>query len=194
MAPSLKNPMEVEMARTPSNTPNIDDGEIKESFGHIDELLKSQIMERGPASVAMAGLTLVLILLNDLLQKAAQDGMRIAFSDDVDPAWGRDITDLVNKMQNAVCHVSSGDRRVGEIRYSFNVLSPGAGIVHDGKRIACDYPDDVAFNYGGKRIYLFRHIQRAAQEAADTLMPGVEARRDARMRAIRARARGFPID
>jgi len=76
------------MARTPSNTPNIDDGEIKESFGHIDELLKSQIMERGPASVAMAGLTLVLILLNDLLQKAAQDGMRIAFSDDVDPAWG----------------------------------------------------------------------------------------------------------
>ncbi|MHA3791470.1 hypothetical protein [Sphingomonas sp. YL-JM2C] len=161
-----------------ASTPNIEfirDAEIRASLDTIEKLFSSGLMAADEVAVLMAGVTQTLILLNDLLQKADDDGMRIAFNDDIDPAWGADITAFVRAMRNAACHVSSALRDFQGNRFAFNVIYGQQAFIINDVAIGCDYADDIAINYGGMRLYVERHLRRATDEVAAALMPRVDA-------------------
>ncbi len=182
------------MARAPEAAEFMRDGEITSSISMIDRLFRSGILESPDSAVQMAGVTQTLILLNDLLQKAAMDKVRITFNDHIDPAWGADVTEFVRAMRNAVVHIPSGLRDFEGNRFAFNVIrgyAPRAMIMGDHV-IGCDFEDDIAVNYGGMRLYLRRHLLRAAGEVIAALQPMVAARAQVRMDEIRAANRGFP--
>ena len=108
----------------------------------------------------------IILKLNDLLQKLNQLGKRISFNDDM---VDMDITDLVNKIRNAICHLDSPENMLDKesrIKFVFNVAVGKVNIINTGKTtINSDYDDDIAFFYGDYRIYLKRHIVRILKEA-----------------------------
>jgi len=107
-----------------------------------------------------------ILKLNDLLQKFDQLGKRINFEDDI---LSGDITDLINKIRNAICHLDSGENildKESQIKFVFNsVRGKGTGFSINGKSLRSDYEDDIAFFFGEHRIYLKRHIYRILKEA-----------------------------
>jgi len=110
---------------------------------------------------------LLTITLNDLLQKLDKLGHRVDFTEDVPQ---NDITDLVNKIRNAICHLDSGENIVDKERqtkFVFNVLVGRVAAVAIGNNttVGSDYDDDIAFCYGPYKIYLNRHIIRAIDES-----------------------------
>jgi len=111
----------------------------------------------------------IMLKLNDLLQKYDQLGERISFSEDIPTG---DITDLVSKIRNAICHLDSGENILDkemQIKFVFNVIfGKGKALAIEEKTAAqSDYEDDIAFFYGEHRIYLKRHIIRALNEAIE---------------------------
>ena len=89
-----------------------------------------------------------------------------------------DITDLVTRIRNAVCHISSKIRNInephvkhGEIQFVLNIVAGKNRFRIFDFEIECEFEDDLAFYYGIHRIYLRRHIYRAFYEAIDILEP-----------------------
>src|SRR3989344_721370 len=104
----------------------------------------------------------IILKLDDLLQKFRILGKRISFKDDIRDG---DITDLVNKIRNAICHLNSDENMLNDksqIKFVFNVvIGKGTAVQIDEKAAAVsDYEDDIAFFYGEHRIYLKRHLVR----------------------------------
>jgi hypothetical protein len=111
----------------------------------------------------------IILKLDDTLQKFDSLEKRINFSDDINIA-GLDVTDLVNKIRNAICHTNSQENLLDkktQIKFVFNiVVGKGSAISIDGKALAnSEYEDDIAFFYGEYRIYLRRHIFRLLEES-----------------------------
>jgi len=112
----------------------------------------------------------ILIRLNYVLQKLSQKSNRVVWIDDVQTNENIvDITDLVNNLRNAACHIDSKENFISNttIKFVFNVFSgrcPNAFSIADGISLGNEYEDDVAFYYGDKRIYLVRHIKRLLEE------------------------------
>ena len=112
----------------------------------------------------------ILIRLNYVLQKLSRKGNRIVWTDDVKTGENiTDITDLVNNLRNAACHIDSQENYIGNtnIKFVFNVFSgrcPNAVSIAEGVSLGNEYDDDIAFYYGDKRIYLVRHIKRLIEE------------------------------
>lgn len=109
----------------------------------------------------------VILKLNDLLQKYDQLGKRINFTDDISSG---DITDLVNKIRNAICHLDSGENLLdseAQIKFVFNIIiGEGEAIkIGDKTVVKSDYNDDIAFFYGEHRLYFKRHLLRVLNEA-----------------------------
>jgi len=113
----------------------------------------------------------IILKLDDLLQKFRILGQRVCFQDDIVQG---DITDLVNKIRNAICHLNSGENildKETQLKFVFNIIT-GKGsaiIIGDKEPAKNDYEDDTAFFYGENRIYLKRHVIRIIQEAAETV-------------------------
>lgn len=113
-----------------------------------------------------AHVTLVLIHLNELLQRADGLGRRVDFADDVEYP-GRenaDVSDLINRARGAACHIGSQTNRIGEgSRFVFNVIygkHPTGFEIH-GKTLGCPFEGELAIFYGETRILLERHLRRA---------------------------------
>ena len=110
-----------------------------------------------------------ILKLNDLLQKFQILDQRINFDDDINSG---DITDLVNKIRNAICHLNSDENlldKKARIKFVFNVAIGKVNVIDaNGKTAKSDYNDDIAFFYGEHRIYLKRHILRCLNEAEET--------------------------
>lgn len=109
----------------------------------------------------------IILKLDDLLQKFRILNQRINFKDDI--ASG-DITDLVNKIRNAICHLNSDENLLDkktQTKFVFNMLVGKVNAVKIEGNIAAksDYDDDIAFFYGEHRIYLKRHLIRVLNEA-----------------------------
>ena len=128
------------------------------------EVLDSNFYEDETRWNAEATLTYLLIHMNEALQKLSKTGMRVDFKDDVHEG---DVTNLINLMRNALCHFGSPTRHLGPNGYAaFNVAIGKAEFFRTLQmQLTSDYDDDVAFNYGRYRIYLYRHIGRAFEEA-----------------------------
>jgi len=109
----------------------------------------------------------IMLKLNDLLQMYDKLGNRINFTDDISSG---NITDLVNSIRNAICHLGSPENlldKESELKFVFNMVTGKGNVVAiKGKVIASsDYEDDIAFFYGEYRIYLRRHVIRVFTEA-----------------------------
>lgn len=107
----------------------------------------------------------IILKLDDLLQKLRILDERISFTDDIDSG---DITDLVNNIRNAICHLNSPENMLDkekQIKFVFNISVGRANIMQIGKTVVkSDYDDDIAFFFGENRVYLKRHIARILKE------------------------------
>jgi hypothetical protein len=131
------------------------------------EMLEALQRQDVPWKQAAAFATYFLIHLNDLAQRARVLGKPLTFADDVDLVSGiENVTDLISKMRNAICHIRSPSRNINEGTFVFNRVigyMPNA-IMCDGISLGCNYADDVAVYYGQYRFYVRRHGQRAIDE------------------------------
>jgi hypothetical protein len=100
----------------------------------------------------------------------SRNGLRIAWADDLQKNKGvKDITDLLNTIRNAACHLDSPKNYLEDTKTKF-VFNTFFGKKHNALEIGqnvflgCDFEDDVGFYYGENRIYLRRHIVRLLQE------------------------------
>ncbi len=147
---------------------------IESSIDDLDRLFRTGIFSSGQVASPFfqPSIVFMLILLNDLLQKAKSSGSRIAFRDDINQqARVMDVTDLVNNCRNAACHLASTLSRVEAGVFRFNVV-PGRqpnAIRLGNETFGSDYDDDIAIFYGANRLYLKRHAVRAFLEAREIL-------------------------
>lgn len=124
----------------------------------------------------------VVITLHDLLQVAANASnadLRVRITDSVGiiPNEIEDVTDLVSKVRNAVCHINSGNRdakveKVERLQFIFcSVPTKSRVNVVNDFVMENEFDDDIAFYYGENRIYLQRHIVAATNAAFTNLVP-----------------------
>jgi len=150
--------------------------EIQVDILRLETILNCGIFNQEQFShpLRQSAFTELMICLNDLLQKSKNEGLRIAFTDNVDITPDiSDITDLVNTIRNAVCHIHSPSHMLTDtIKFTFNTAyGKGAVAKINDIVITSDFPDDIAFFFGKERIYMKRHIHRAFLEAKDKLLP-----------------------
>ena len=117
----------------------------------------------------------LMICVRDLMGKAEKHAERISFSDNVNLTKGvEDVSDAISKIRNAVCHIGSPHREIGEStnRVSFASMSGKGVLMNMGDvTLESEYEDDICFFYGDHRLYLKRHIIRAFEEAKKLLVP-----------------------
>lgn len=111
----------------------------------------------------------IILKLNDLLQKFRILHQRINFKDDISKG---DITDLVSKIRNAICHLDSPENLLDKetyLKFVFNMVIGKGNAVQIGNNVVAksDYDDDIAFFYGEHRIYLKRHLIRVLNEVIE---------------------------
>lgn len=120
-----------------------------------------------------------LIALRDLIGKANKYATPIAFTDDV--TVDGDVTDvgsLIKYVRDALCHPDSPNHLVDDLtKATFNAFAgKGFAVRSEGNFKGAfqqenPYADDVAFFFGGQRVFLRRHLVRVLQEAETTLTP-----------------------
>lgn len=139
--------------------------EIRNQLNRCIEIYGSGALY-GDSILAQSALVELLIRFNDILQFLSSKKLRINFKDDVKGEGVSDVTVLVNKPRNAACHErTSGENNFSNSRFVYCKFLGGAKIqMPDGNLYGSDYPDDIAFFYGDKRIYLNRHIRRLLEE------------------------------
>ncbi|WP_122259700.1 hypothetical protein [Pseudomonas syringae] len=141
-------------------------GDIQSSIMRCNDLFNTGIFNSNNSTgvIFEAAVTLVVLNLHDLLQKAHKDGKRVDFVDDVEITKNiSDVTDLISACRNAACHISSGSHNIESCKFTFCVATgygPGSYSIN-GKDMGCDYADDIAIYYGEKRVYVRRHLHRS---------------------------------
>lgn len=158
------------------NTPR-DQFEIEHDISRIKAILDTDIFAQENMSHPLipSAFTELIICLNDLLQKSDDLAKsRVSFTDDIEiTAKLKDITDLVSKVRNAVCHIPSGAHQIEntDLIFTFNVIYGEGTLAQFGAHsFRSEYTDEVCFFFGTNRIYLKRHIIRAFQEAKHKLV------------------------
>ncbi len=112
----------------------------------------------------------LLVRLNFILQELRKNNNRVTWNNDIEKnAKIKDITDLINDLRNAACHLNSPKNYISNstIKFVFNTFvgkCPKAVQISQNQFLGNDYKDDIAFYYGDKRIYLVRHIKRLLEE------------------------------
>ncbi|MBK8035141.1 MAG: hypothetical protein IPK17_37685 [Chloroflexi bacterium] len=99
--------------------------------------------------LVLSAFTELIICLNDLLQKCRKADVPVRFDVDVDPTADLDsITNLVNRIRNAVCHITNETHQVenSEMIFSFNVIYGEGALAQFGAYVfRSDYADDICF-------------------------------------------------
>jgi hypothetical protein len=144
-------------------------GDIQNSIRKCQDLFNCGIFSSSGIANPLfeSAVVTLLINLNDLLGKSNKDGMRIAFTEEVEATEKiSDVTDLIRECRNAACHIGSGEHLFeGLGKFTFNVVSgfsPNAFNLK-GVQLGCNFADDIAVYYGEKRIYLRRHLLRSLE-------------------------------
>jgi hypothetical protein len=125
--------------------------------------------------------TETVIRLNDILQLLSQHDRRIIYAQDVIQSEDiKDVTDLVNRLRNAACHLNSGNREVSDLEnirilFSFNLVGPKTKLpLVKGFLLENNYADDLAYYYGRDRIYLKRHLYKLVQDLIPNKLKSLE--------------------
>lgn len=145
--------------------------QVENNIGRIKEIIDSNVLLNAASvnrsSLSESALIEFLIRLNDLLQKCKSLGIEIDFSDDIPN--NLNITDLVSKLRNSACHITSKSRLLdNEIPFCFSIIGPLATARY-GNWITNKYEDDIIFCYGNDASYLNRHLIRAYNESKQRL-------------------------
>lgn len=145
--------------------------QIENNIGRIKEIIDSKVLsnaasvKRSPLSES--ALIEFLIRLNDLLQKCKSLGSEVNFKDDIPNDLN--ITNLVSKLRNSACHITSMSRLLdNEIPFCFSIIGPSATARY-GNWITNKYSDDIIFCYGNDISYLNRHLIRSYNESKEKL-------------------------
>ena len=151
--------------------------EIESSLNRIDAILGENIfdIENKKHPLVKSAFIELLICLCDLMHKADKFASRISFDEDVIKTERiNDITDVVEYMRDALCHLDSENHylEAGDKKAPFNIIyGKGSVLTLFGYVQESYYPDDVCFFYGSQKIYLNRHILPAVEEARSKLLP-----------------------
>lgn len=99
--------------------------QIDNNIGRIKEIIDSEVLlnsaSTNRSSLCESALIEFLIRLNDLLQKCKTLDLEIVFSDDIPNSLN--ITDLVSKLRNSACHITSRCRLLdNEIPFCFSII------------------------------------------------------------------------
>jgi len=150
--------------------------EISEDIMRISAIRKSCIFNKENIQHPLLKSAFIetMICLNDLMYKCKKYAIRISFVNDiVSMDKIKDITDLINYVRNAMCHLDSPYHKIDSNKFTFNIVvgkNPNAYIIN-GSSYGCDYEDDICFLLGKQKIYLIRHIEKAYIEAKKLLIP-----------------------
>jgi hypothetical protein len=133
----------------------------------VKQLLATNLLSEVDKPYTQSVFIELILRLDSLLQLLNREGRRINFTDDVDLPENEsaDITDLVNKVNNAIKHEDTTrlNRDSNDNVFAFNRLigANNSGISVNGEVTETNpYSDDTAFYYGPYRIYLNRHIKK----------------------------------
>jgi hypothetical protein len=142
------------------------DADIASAIKACREILALDIMRLSFRGITQKALfTELIINLNDLVQKAADAGHRIAFRDDIDPALALDVTDLINKVRICCCHLSTPQRLAHGAKLSWNLSYHNVSEqVLNGQESTIP-TTDVHINFGIYMLHFERHVVRAFREA-----------------------------
>ncbi|CAN5433607.1 hypothetical protein BH18ACI1_BH18ACI1_08280 [soil metagenome] len=156
--------------------------DIESDIQRIEAVITTPIfaLENHEHPLRQAAFTELIICLNDLLQKSKSLGVPVTFNDDVVITKDvSDITDAVNKLRNAICHISSPlnlliNTKDSKIKPVFGILYgkvQAVFVIAGEEMMSSDYEDDLCFTYGNLKLYLRRHIFRAFDEVKQNLLP-----------------------
>jgi hypothetical protein len=146
--------------------------QLKQHLNVIDHHLHEAAFNRNaPYTNLTQSLFIELLSLEgDLLQQSEQAGKRIDFLDEVGSNGKvQDITSLIYSMRQSVYNFNA-NRHTHE---NITVIVPdmnhfygaGNGYFPNGLFFVCDHEDELAFFVGQDRIYFYRHLVRAFNEA-----------------------------
>ncbi len=145
--------------------------EISNSKRTIESIIKSELLENIKTDTLIFNSILInlLILTRDITYKSFKLGNEISFTDDV--IITNKITNvsmLIKYARDAACHIDSDNHISIETgaKFSFNICFGKGNLANiNGVEFRSDYDDDVCIFIGDQKIYLKRHIYRAATEA-----------------------------
>ncbi|HCH7886556.1 TPA: hypothetical protein ACPYUI_003457 [Raoultella ornithinolytica] len=149
--------------------------EIYTSKIDIEKIINSGLLESNKTDNLFfhSLLTRLLILTRDITFKSYKLGNEIDFTDDVNVTNKiTNVSMLIKYSRDAACHIDSDNHTSIEtgVNFSFNVaFGKGTVAVINNVHFTSDYDDDVCVFIGDQKIYLKRHIYRAANEAISFL-------------------------
>lgn len=155
--------------------------QIRSNVFRLRELFNHEVLSCDSQVLHQSCLIEIIILLRDLLAKADKLNLRIAFDDDVikmsNPFYSykgrvkeiKDVTDVVSFFRDAMCHVDSKNRYLGEnIYFAFNKIGVKHKVeISPGVVLENPYDDEIAYYYGPQRIYINKHLKRAFKEVVE---------------------------
>ncbi len=161
--------------------------DIESDISRIENILTSGIfdVENSRHPLKNAAFIELMVCLNDLLQKAKDLNVPVAFTDDIPSEITRkdgnsiNITDFVSMVRNAVCHIPSGthfliESEEHQIKSTFIIIRGKVDslIMLGGEPLIQSlYEDDFCFNFGKLVLYYKRHILRSFVEARNNVLP-----------------------
>lgn len=151
--------------------------EIESSFNRIDAILGTNIFDKKSKKnpLLKSAFIELLICLHDLMSKTEKYASRISFDEDIVKSdQVNDITDVIEYMRDALCHLDSDNHYLekGGNKAIFNIIyGEGSIFTLFGYVQESYHPDDTCFFYGSQKIYLNRHILPAVEEARSKLLP-----------------------
>lgn len=138
------------------------------------EILKYDFMRLEPSWLRESAFCTLMINLNEALQLLKRLGKPVEFTDDDLPV-GKNVTDQISAMRNAVCHLKSPSRETdhnSRSSVSFCAIygKSRGGIQIDDFVTENSHPDDLAFFYGRIRLMRRRHIEESLHLATLSLL------------------------
>ena len=155
-------------------------GELNKNLDQIEQLLNQTCFKRDAiyTSLTQSSFIKLINLEAKLLRQAQQAGKRIDFLDEVGTN-GRieDITSLITMMSQFAFDF---DKQTDNIRQE-KILTPdinhfygaGVGYFSNGLFFSCNHDDELAFFVGRNRIFFYRHLVRAFDEAKTYLQGAI---------------------
>lgn len=134
----------------------------------VHSILKVNIFSANPNWLSEASFTLMIIHLKDVCQLLARCGYRISAAEDLPE--GKDLTDHINDVRNAVCHIGSPLRHLSFGSLSFGAMTCKGTLLSTPEfDLSNPHDDDIAVFYGRHRIFMRRHVWKATEDAVSHL-------------------------
>ncbi len=152
--------------------------DCKADIDRVEALLKTGIFssKRADDPLHQAAFTEIMIHLRDLLVKAETYGVRVIFTEYLDLGPDQtDVTDVICAVRDCCCQTDTDDHRLSGDHASYDcIVGIGTLTKDDGVELESEYQDDIAYFYGGHRLYLRRNMLKSFERVKYILAPLIE--------------------